>query len=106
MGDAQKQDDDYQAAVVELDNQPAFYQRASLNRSHPIDSISPERTRWSVVSTALITIMFSCLAVLRSVGMWLQNSAELLLWAAAFGLLGLIVSVILLSPRRMLAVEE
>ncbi|MCO5184827.1 MAG: hypothetical protein M9928_09930 [Anaerolineae bacterium] len=100
-----KQDDDYQAAVVELDNREKAFIKEHLESQPPDPIPSHERTRWSVVSTALITIMFFMFGGVALGWNVAQNSAELLLWAAAFGLLGLIVSVILLSPRRMLAVE-
>lgn len=100
-----KQDDEYQAAVVELDNREKVYIKEHMESQPPDPIPSHERLRWSVVSTTLITMMFFMFGGIALGWNIAENSAELLVWAVAFGLLGLIVSFILLSPKRMLAVE-
>jgi hypothetical protein len=101
-----KNDEAYQTAEVELDNREKAYIKQHMEDQPPDPIPSHERARWSAVSTTLITIMFFMFGGIALGWNIAPNTAQLLMWATAFGAVGLIVSLIMFSPKRIMAVEN
>lgn len=101
-----KEADSFKEAKAELTNREKAY-IAKYKEEQPPDPVpSHERTRWSVISSVMIIIMFFVFGGLALGYNVSPDSVDIVLWGGIAGVIGLIVGLVFITPSRLVAADK
>ena len=101
-----KESEEYQSAENELANRETAAIK-QLSTDQPADPIpSHDRPVWSAISTIAIIVMFFVFAGITIAWNIDAEAANLVTWAVGSSLVGLIIGLLMISPKRIEAIDS